>query len=325
MNRRYILIGMLIGSMAIYFLAELFRSNNFTINSIAKPSDSIWIAPSLFIDQSVVGKERTLIIYGQDLIAHTAKYLGPNGTVAQITNGMNCQNCHLSAGTKPWGNNFSAVYSTYPKYRDRSGQVESIYKRVSDCMERSLNGKAIDSNSTEFKAIYAYIKWLGSNVKKGDKPKGSGIEKIAFMNRAADPNKGKLVYMQHCKNCHGLNGAGQLNEYKSAYIYPPLWGLNSYNDGAGLYRLSNFAGFVKNNMPFLTASFNAPILTNEQSWDVAAFVNSQPRPHKNQSSDWNKINKKPFDLPFGPYSDPYSESQHKYGPYQPILNFYKKQ
>jgi len=192
-------------------------------------------------------------------------------------------------------------------------------------MERSLNGKSIDSNSIEFKAIYAYIKWLGSNVKKGDKPMGSGIEKIAFMNRAADPNKGKLVYMQHCKNCHGLNGAGQLNQNKSAYIYPPLWGLNSYNDGAGLYRLSNFAGFVKNNMPFLTASFNAPILTNEQSWDVAAFVNSQPRPHKNQSADWKKINKKPFDLPFGPYSDPYSESQHKLGPFQPILNFYKKQ
>jgi len=77
MNRRYILIGMFISSMAIYFLAGFVRGKYFTINSIAKPRDSIWIAPSLFIDRSVVGKERTLIIYGQDLIANTAKYLGP--------------------------------------------------------------------------------------------------------------------------------------------------------------------------------------------------------------------------------------------------------
>jgi thiosulfate dehydrogenase len=45
------------------------------------------------------------IRYGRNLIAHTAQYLGPKGSVAAITNGMNCQNCHLDAGTKPWGNN----------------------------------------------------------------------------------------------------------------------------------------------------------------------------------------------------------------------------
>src|SRR5204863_3568118 len=59
--------------------------------------------------------------YGHELISKTSYYLGPNGIIAQITNGMNCQNCHLSGGTVPWGNNYSAVYSTYPKFRPRSG------------------------------------------------------------------------------------------------------------------------------------------------------------------------------------------------------------
>jgi len=74
--------------------------------------------------------------YGKELIAHTSKYLGPNGSVKQITNGMNCNNCHLDAGTKAWGNNYGSVYSMYPKMRARSGQVEDLHKRISDCMKK---------------------------------------------------------------------------------------------------------------------------------------------------------------------------------------------
>jgi thiosulfate dehydrogenase len=111
--------------------------------------DSTWHGPSIYVDNTTKGEERELIIYGQDLIVHTSRYLGPKGSVAKITNGMNCQNCHLQGGAKAWGNNYAAVFSTYPKYRDRSGQNETIYKRVADCMERSLNGTPIDSNSRE--------------------------------------------------------------------------------------------------------------------------------------------------------------------------------
>jgi thiosulfate dehydrogenase len=59
-----------------------------------------------------------------------------------------------------------AVASTYPKYRARSGAKENIYKRVNDCFERSLNGKALDTSSKEMQAITAYIKWLGKDVEK---------------------------------------------------------------------------------------------------------------------------------------------------------------
>jgi thiosulfate dehydrogenase len=108
------------------------------------------------------------------------------------------------------------------------------------------------------------------------------------------------------------------NHDSSFYLYPPLWGPNSYNVSAGLFRLSRFASFVKNNMPFGLASHNSPQLTDEEAWDVAAFVNSQPRPEKFFSYDWPKKETKPVDHPFGPYADNFSEKQHKYGPFPPI-------
>lgn len=72
-------------------------------------------------------------------------------------------------------------------------------------------------------------------------------------------------------------------------------------------------------MPFKQATHDMPKLSTEEAWDVAAYVNSQSRPKKDLSKDWPDISKKPFDHPFGPYADDFSESQHKYGPYKPII------
>lgn len=293
-----------------------------TINSVQTVTivDNTWKAP---LESTIPsGKEGEEILYGKDLIANTSIYLGPNGKVAAISNGMNCQNCHNDAGKKPWGNNYSAVYSTYPKFRARSGTKETIVKRINDCFERSLNGKALDSTSKEMKAMIAYIKWLGTDVKKGEKPEGVGIQKLAFLNRAADAQLGAAIYDTKCASCHGKNGEGLLNVEKNGYTYPPMWGKNSYNDGAGLYRISNFAGFVKTNMPF-GVTYQNPILTDEESWDVAAFVNSQPRPHKDQSKDWKDFSQKPIDFPFGPYADQFTEQQHKFGPFEEIVKAQK--
>jgi thiosulfate dehydrogenase len=258
------------------------------------------------------------------LIANTAAYFGPNGTLVHQSNGMNCQNCHLDAGTKPYGNNYSAVASTYPKFRERSGRTESIYKRVNDCFERSLNGKALDTTSAEMQAIKAYICWLGKDVTKGEKPPGSGIEDLAFLPRAANPEKGKELFQAKCISCHQADGQGKANTDGRTYQYPPLWGEHSYNNGAGLYRISRLAGYIKNNMP-QGATKEFPQLTNEEAWDIAAFVNSQNRPAGDMSKDWPNKAGKPVDHPFGPYADNFTEAQHKYGPFAPIADAKKKQ
>jgi thiosulfate dehydrogenase len=269
------------------------------------------------------GQEKELIRYGKELIRHTARYLGPNGSVRQITNGMNCQNCHLEAGTKMWGNNYAGVASTYPKMRARSGKVESISKRVNDCVQRSLNGKPLEDGSKEMKAIVAYIKFIGKNVPKDSIPEGTGIYKLPYLKRPADPIKGEKIYAALCSSCHGKNGEGSLTQDRIEYTYPPLWGENSYNTGAGLYRLSRLAGYVRYNMPFGVDFFNAKLSVTD-CWDVAAYINSQPRPGMDISKDWPDISKKPSDHPFGPFSDSFSEIQHKYGPFEAIDKAHKK-
>ena len=275
-----------------------------------------WHAPSL----ATLGNDSAsqLILYGHELIAHTAKYFGPHGTIATIANGMNCQNCHIDAGIKPYGNCFSAVASTYPVFRPRSGIKESVEFRINDCFQRSLNGRTIDSLSKEMRAMVAYLGWLGKDVPKGNRPAGAGLQDLDFMERAADTLKGRTVYNQQCSRCHGANGEGQLRFDKLEYSYPPLWGPDSYNTGAGLYRISRLAAYARDNMPFGTATHENPQLSNEDAWDVAAFINSQQRPIKKFVQDWPDIAKKSIDYPFGPYTDGFSEQQHKYGPFAPI-------
>jgi thiosulfate dehydrogenase len=317
----------LVITVVLYFTGIFnFQTENATSAAFEKKpykhEKPVWKLISM--DAVMHEKDPKLVKYGRELIANTAYYLGPKGKIAKQTNGMNCQNCHLDAGSRVWGNNYGAVASTYPKFRERSGSKESIIKRVNDCIERSLNGRGLDSSSLEMRAIVSYITFLGQCVPKDSIPNGTGIWKLKYLNRAADPVKGQIAYEQKCLSCHGKNGDGLKNTEGFGYIYPPLWGEHSYNIGAGLFRLSRLAGYIKTNMPF-GASYEKPQLSDDESWDIAAYVNSRPRPTKDLNKDWPKISGKPIDHPFGPYADNFSEEQHKFGPFMPIDNFKKAQ
>jgi len=128
---------------------------------------------------------------------------------------------------------------------------------------------------------------------------------------------GTPIFIDKGKGSHIWDADG--NEYQ----YPPLWGDHSYNSGAGLFRMSNLAGYAKSNMPF-GVSFAYPVLSDEEAWDVAAYINSQPRPSFNNTNDWPDISKKPIDHPFGPFADSFDENQHKYGPFAEIKNWKDK-
>jgi thiosulfate dehydrogenase len=318
MTRKWLIISViLLAIILIWFWRKEKTSKqvNGNLQEIAIPAKKVlWMAP----DSNSIPRDEygDLIRYGKKLIHHTARYLGPGGSVSQISNGMNCQNCHLEAGTIAWAGNFGGVASIYPRFSDRRGAFETINQRITDCFERSMNGHAPDSNSREMKAMNAYITWVGKDVKKGEKPPGVGLEIPQFIERPADPRIGERVYVKKCQSCHGTNGNGQPDSL-GGYTYPPLWGEHSYNTAAGLYRLSKFAGFIKDNMPYGSNYANEQ-LSIEEAWDLAAFVNSQPRPVKKFKQDWPNISLKPVDLPDGPFPDSFSSIQHKYGPYAPI-------
>ena len=57
-------------------------------------------------------------------------------------------------------------------------------------------------------------------------------------------------------------------------VFPPLWGAQSFNWGAGMHRINTAASFIKYNMPLGKPG----TLSDRDAWDVAAFMNSHERP-----------------------------------------------
>ena len=323
MSRKWMLIAALLLTVILIWLERRENTQPPVVKNlqaaVKPPGGILWTAP----DSNAIPLDEygELIRYGKKLISNTSQYLGPRGSVSHISNGMNCQNCHLEAGTKAWAGNFGGVAAIYPRFSDRRDGHETINQRITDCFERSMNGRGPDSNSREMKAMNAYIVWLGKDVDKGKKPTGAGLAIPPYIDRPADSGKGRIIFIQKCQLCHGPNGEGQTDS-AGGYKYPPLWGDHSYNTAAGLYRLSKFAGFIKDNMPYGTNYLNEQ-LSNEEAWDLAAFVNSQTRPVKKFKQDWPNILLKPVDLPEGPFPDSFPSSQHKYGPYGPIARYKK--
>lgn len=184
-----------------------------------------------------------------------------------------------------------------------------------------MNGRKLPMDSAEMKAMLSYLKFLSTGIPVGAQIEGAGTLKLKLLDRAADPVAGKMVYASSCVACHGDKGQG-LRRGKSGdtdgYQFPPLWGPDSYNTGAGMARITLAAGFIKGNMPSGVTHATA-VLTDEQAFDVAAYVNSQPRPVKSRlEADFPARKNKPVDAAFAPYTPGFSAEQHKYGPWQPI-------
>jgi thiosulfate dehydrogenase len=262
-----------------------------------------------------------LVKYGHALFTDTANEIGP--TVSDPTrrfagNNLTCQNCHLQAGTQPYAMPLMGVWGQFPQYRAREGAVDRLEDRINGCMERSMNGRALPLDSREMRALSAYTRWLSTGIPDGAMLVGAGTMRIREPARAADLGHGAQVFAQVCAACHGPDGLGQRAQNGTGYQFPPLWGPDSYNNGAGMSRLLTAAAYAMHNMPLGTA-FSAPVLADDDAYDVAAYVISQKRPEKaDVEKDFPVRLQKPVDTPYGPYADGFSPEQHKLGPFAPI-------
>lgn len=227
------------------------------------------------------GPQGEAIRNGKLLLAETHQRLPGN-----VGNKLTCANCHLGVGTVPNASPWVGIWGVFPEYRSRSGQVNSLQQRVNDCFQRSMNGKALPYDSKEMNNILAYMQWLSLGVPTGVSVKGRGFGPI---NRDLKPNadKGKEIYAAKCASCHGANGEG-IRSADGAYSFPPLWGNDSFNIGAGMARTYTAAAFVKQNMPLGQPN----TLTDQEAVDVSEFFTHQPRPdYPPKSKDWPKGDK----------------------------------
>jgi thiosulfate dehydrogenase len=236
------------------------------------------------------------------LFTNTANEIGPAVSAAGRRfsgNNLACQNCHLQAGTQPYAMPMVGVWGQFLQYRGREGAVATLEERINGCMERSMNGRALPLESREMRAFLSYMRWLSTGIPDGANLRGAGTLRIKEPDRAADPGRGAEVYAKACVACHGVDGSGQRAQIGLGYQFPPLWGPDSYNNGAGMSRLLTAAGYALHNMP-LGTRFDSPFLMDDEAYDVAAYIVSQKRPEKANLEKDYPILQKPIDSPLRP-------------------------
>jgi thiosulfate dehydrogenase len=278
-----------------------------------------WTPPNIrSVGDDPFGK---LVKYGYALMVDTANQIGPAAAdpAKRLSgNNLNCQSCHLNGGTQAYAVPLVGVWGQFPQYRGREGEIGTLEERINGCMERSMNGQVLALDGREMKAYLAYMKWLSTGVPDGAKLVGAGTKNIKEPNRATDLVNGAKVFADTCAVCHGKDGLGQRAATGAGYQFPPIAGPDTYNNGAGMTRVLTSAGFVRHNMP-LGTTFEAPLLSDADAYDVAAYVNSLERPVKaNLDKDFPNKMQKPVDSPYGPYVDDFPAEQHKFGPFDPI-------
>jgi thiosulfate dehydrogenase len=203
---------------------------------------------------------------GRDIFTDTGAQ-----AAAYVGNGLACSNCHLDAGRLPNSAPLWGAYVRYPAYRSKTGQVNDYIQRVQGCFVYSMNGKAPPADSPEMLALEAYSFWLSTGAPVGATLAGAGYPKMQAP-QPPDYRRGERVYQDNCALCHGKDGQGQA--VAGRYVFPPLWGPDSFNWGAGMHQLDNAAAFIQANMPFGRGGS----LDKQQAWDVAMFVDAHERP-----------------------------------------------
>lgn len=232
------------------------------------------------------------IFYGKRLLNETKRLL-PEHVGAQ----MNCNSCHIAQGKIPLGDPYINSYNTYPKVMPRAGKEVDMEARINGCFQRSMNGKPLDRESPEMLAMIAYMKWLAQNTPKDQKVDINNAGKVDTT-LVGDPIKGEKVYYAQCATCHGDNGEG-IKDARGDIVFPPLWGEESFNIGAGMARTYKAAAFVKYNMPMGIQTEglwgHGNVLSDQDAVDVAEFFTHKPRPDfAGKVNDWPS-GKKPKD------------------------------
>ena len=232
-----------------------------------------------------------LIRYGRELFANTSNEMPEN-----VGNDLSCANCHgggdLPTTTGMVGQDIDMIplvgtAAGYPEWTGRTQRMRDMRQRIMGCFLRSMNAPGSEEgvpeyDSKEIQAMETYMVWLNKGTPSQKVPywrhidKPTGDEKVPVSE--VNPVRGAELYLENCASCHGKDGQGIEGQY------PPLWGEDSFNDGAGMGRMYTSAGFIREAMPYGSAHTFSDW---EDVHDVAGFMNAHKRPHlPRQPKDW---------------------------------------
>lgn len=221
---------------------------------------------------------------GRALLDHTSDSLP-----RYAPGNMQCSSCHIDGGRTRDAAGLLGVAARFPKYMDRTGAVISLQDRVNYCFTRSLAGRKIPTDSREMTDIIAYLTFISAGLPTGTHVIGEAMPKMPKL--TGDTARGRAIYSSICIACHGPEGKG------TPPTFPALWGNGSFSIGASMAREERAASFIRHFMP----QNNRGSLTDQQAYDVAAYINSKPRPDSPaKTKDW-PIGGAPYDVPYNTF------------------------
>jgi thiosulfate dehydrogenase len=237
---------------------------------------------------SLIPREAEEVVRGFRLFMNTSK------EGSRLSGGsMTCNNCHPNGGQRERAMPLVGVHLVFPEYNKRSGRNFTLEERIDGCLLRSVNatgtrartvvtrhenelaGATLTPETEEVQALAAYIRWLSAGRtlpttipwRGHNSLPASALLPIGRLN----PTLGKRLFNENCSACHGKDGQGNAIGNKRP---GPLWGPNSWNDGAGAARTYTLAGMIRYWMPYL----HPGKLSDEEAQHIAAYITSKPRP-----------------------------------------------
>lgn len=251
-----------------------------------------WPSAVPLADTLAESEEASRIRRGRAILANTRDSLPE-----YVGNALRCTSCHLDDGRRRDGLPWVGVLARFPQYRARNAQINQIDDRINDCFQRSLAGRALPHDSDAMRDIVRYLRFLSHGVPYGARLEGQGAPAVTATD--GDAGRGAAVFASTCARCHGGDGQG-------TSLAPPVWGNGSYSIGAGMGRPRTAAAFIRANMP-MDQPHGTPTLDEQQSLDVATFINAQSR---------RDFAPKGRDWPFGgaPGDVPYETLRRAYSP-----------
>lgn len=213
-----------------------------------------------------------LIQYGEEIFNETNTVLPEN-----VGNELSCMSCHADGGLSQ-SSSMVGVTTQFPQFNKRAGREFTIEDRVNGCMVRSMAGEMIEPESEEMSAMVSYLSYISEGIEDGEDIPWRMLNNMEEIPEP-DVTRGEELYTKkNCMTCHADDGSGT-----GANTGPALWGDDSFNDGAGMARMSKMAGYIKNNMPIGQAGD----LSDQEAADLAAYLLSHERQvFEGHDEDW---------------------------------------
>lgn len=205
------------------------------------------------------------ILQGRAIFDHTRRMVP-----RYAGNQLSCDDCHIAEGRLAGAGPMWGAAGLYPRFYD--GRLVTLGQRIGAAFVHDEGGAKPSLAGGVIVDLLAYIHWMSRGAPIGVALSGRGYPSVPVPPVIPDPATGSRIYAMQCALCHGRHGGGE--DMGQTVVFPPVWGAGSYSQQSALARLPVAAAFLRATMPY----GEPHSLSVVEAYDLAAFLNTKPRP-----------------------------------------------